>query len=205
MRAFLAVVPPPDVIDDLLHHLQPRRDADAADRNWRWTEPDQLHLTLAFMADLPEHREDDLVAATGSWGQRQRPCRMALGRAGAFPDPGAAKVLWVGVEDETARHTLTTWAGQLRDVASHHGAPPDGKRFRPHLTVARSGRPRAAARVVQSLDGYRSSPFEVSDVVLVRSHPGQGPRRTPRYEPRARFTLGLPDRPDRPDRSSRPS
>lgn len=203
MRAFLAVVPPPDVIDDLLHHLQPRRDADAADGSWRWTEPDHLHLTLAFMADLPEHREDDLVAAAEAWGRRQRPCRMALGRAGAFPDPGAAKVLWVGVEEEDARQTLSTWARQLRDVAAHHGARPDGKRFRAHVTVARSGRPRAAARVAQALDGYRSAPFEVSEVVLVCSHLGQGPRRAPRYEQRARVTLG-PQDPDPPTRQSQP-
>lgn len=203
MRAFLAVVPPPDVIDDLLDHLQPRRDADAAQRSWRWTEPDHLHLTMAFMADLPDHREADLVAAIRAWGQRQRPCRMALGRAGAFPDPVAAKVLWVGVEDESARHTLSTWAGQLRDLVSHHGAPPDGKRFHPHLTVARSGRPRAASRLVQSLDGYRSSPFEVCAIVLVSSHLGQGPRRAPRYEHRASVTLGPAD-PGPPIRPSRP-
>lgn len=191
MRAFLAVLPPEEVIEHLHGHVGPRRDSDAAgDRDWRWTRPEHQHVTLAFMAALPDWCLDALVADGRAWAARQRPCPLVLGRAGAFPDPGRAKVLWVGVEPQPARAELARWSRALRDLASHAGAQVDGMRLRPHLTVARSGRPRPAGRLVQALDTYQSAAFTVTEVALVQSHLGEGPRRSPRYVVLERFLLG---------------
>ena len=57
MRCFVAVVPPVLVVDHLADFLEPRRAA----APFRWTAPEQVHLTLAFVGDLPERRLDDLV------------------------------------------------------------------------------------------------------------------------------------------------
>ena len=56
MRAFVAVLPSQEAVDDLDAFLDVRREAAA----FRWTRPEQWHLTLAFMAELPERRLDDL-------------------------------------------------------------------------------------------------------------------------------------------------
>ncbi|WP_109471165.1 RNA 2',3'-cyclic phosphodiesterase [Ornithinimicrobium cavernae] len=189
MRAFFAVLPPPDVLEHLAAHLEPRRDADT-DRVWRWTRTQHLHLTLAFLADLPEEREDELAEAAAGWAARQRPVRMQWGRAGAFPDPGGAKVMWIGVTDEEVGRELTAWSRALRDLSNHAGADVDGQRFTPHITVARSARRVSAGRWVQALDAYESPEFTVEDVALVRSHLGEGPGRSPRYEVRHEFRLG---------------
>lgn len=190
MRAFFAVLPPPDVLDHLAAHLEPRRDADT-DHTWRWTRVQHLHLTLAFLGDLPEHREDDLAASATEWAARQRPVSMRWGRAGAFPDPGAAKVMWIGVTDEEVGRELAGWSRALRDLSSHAGADVDGQRFTPHVTVARSPRRVPAGRWVQALDAYESPEFLVDEVALVQSHLG-GPGRSPRYEIRHAFSLGCP-------------
>lgn len=191
MRCFLAVLPPPEVVEHLDDHLEARRLADT-DRDWRWTRTAHLHLTLAFLADLPEWREEDLAAALDAWSARHRPLTMSFGQAGAFPEPGRAKVLWVGVTEPAAREELSAWAGQLRALATHHGADVDGQRFVPHVTAARSPRARAAGRWVQALDAYRSPSFTVTEVALVRSHLGQGPGRSPRYETLHEAVLGRP-------------
>lgn len=189
MRAFFAVLPPPEVHEDLLAHLAPRRDADT-DRDWRWTREEHLHLTLAFLPDLPEHTEDLLVGSVSSWADRQDPFRMSFGGAGAFPDPGAAKVMWIGVLEEDAGATLGAWSRALRDRANHAGAEVDGQRFTPHVTVARSGRRRSAGRWVQALDAYRGPRFDVDEVVLIASRLGQGAGGSPRYDVRHRFQVG---------------
>ena len=189
MRAFFAVLPPPEVLADLAAYLEPRRDADT-DRSWRWTRTEHLHLTLAFLAGLPEHREEELIAAASEWAARQHPVRMSWGRAGAFPDPGAAKVMWIGVTSDEVGAELGAWSRALRDLSSHSGAEVDGQRFTPHITVARSARRVAAGRWVQALDAYESPEFEVADIALIQSHPGEGPGRSPRYEVRHTFTLG---------------
>ena len=206
MRAFFAVLPPAEVLDDLAGYLEPRRDADT-DRVWRWTRTQHLHLTLAFLGDLPDWREDEVIAAATQWAGRQRPVTMRWGGAGAFPDPGAAKVMWIGVTEEDVGRELTSWARALRDLASHAGADVDGQRFTPHVTVARSARRVRAGRWVQSLDAYESPEFTVEDVALVESHLGEGPGRSPRYESgrpsdSARASRPRRPRPPRPARSA---
>lgn len=47
MRAFLAIRPPEQVITDLDTYLAPRR---LAEQDWRWSRPEQFHLTLAFLS-----------------------------------------------------------------------------------------------------------------------------------------------------------
>ncbi|WP_256842617.1 RNA 2',3'-cyclic phosphodiesterase [Ornithinimicrobium cryptoxanthini] len=189
MRAFFAVLPPAEVLEDLAAYLEPRRDADT-ERVWRWTRTQHLHLTLAFLADLPDWREEELTASGDEWAARQQPVRMSWGGAGAFPDPGAAKVMWVGVTGEEARRELGAWSRALRDQANHAGAAVDGQRFTPHVTVARSARRVSAGRWVQALDAYESVEFVVDEVALVQSHLGEGPGRSPRYEVRHTFSLG---------------
>ena len=195
MRVFLAVLPPLEVVEHLESFVQPRREAIAGRGEWRWTRPEHLHITLAFIPELEEWREESLIHAGTEWTERQSPLSLSLAGAGAFPDPGAARVLWAGVTEEAGVDaepgTLAGWAKGLRAVANHAGARVDGTRFHPHLTLARAaGRPHPAGHLLQSLDTLRSPAWTADEVVLVSSHLGQGPRGTPRYEVRHRWPLG---------------
>lgn len=190
MRCFLAILPPPEVIEHLDDFLQARRDADASgDRQWRWTRQEHLHLTLAFLAELPDWRIDGLIAGLDDWAQRHTPVSLRAAGGGAFPEPGRAKVLWLGIAPDVAAGEIATWAGQLRALATHHGGDVDGQRFVPHLTAARSGRAHTAGRWLQALDSYQGPEFAVQEIALVESHLGQGPGRSPRYEVHHRATL----------------
>src|SRR5690349_7317529 len=91
---FVAVVPPADVLEDLEAHVDPRRDASP----FRWTSPESWHLTVAFMADVPERAHDDLVERLGRAAARRRPMTLALAGAGAFPSVSRAKVLFAAVD-----------------------------------------------------------------------------------------------------------
>ena len=196
MRGFFAVQLPDDVVEDLDEFVDPRRDAtDAAplqrDRRppWRWIRPDNWHLTLAFMESVPDARFGELVDLADAWATRHAPLRMRLEGCGAFANPAEASTLWMGVDAEAAV-VLGEWSTALRGIANAAGAMPDGTRFVPHVTVARSRRRRAAGRIVQSLDTYESRWFDVEWVTLIESHLGDGPARTPRYEDRALLHLG---------------
>lgn len=191
MRAFLAIVPPQEVVAEVEQFLRPRRDSDQQQhRDWRWTLPEQLHLTLAFLPELTETAADQLLEAGRRWASRREPLPVRVQGAGAFPTPDRARVLWLGVGPEEAAAELRRWARALRDAAGHAGAVVGGTPFSPHLTVARSGRPKRAGRWVQALDTVDGPGFTVSEVVLIESHLGEGPRRRPRYEVRAVLPLG---------------
>lgn len=181
MRAFIALLPPDEVTDQLDGFLRPRADALAERGDWRWTRSEHRHLTLAFLPELDDWREEALIDAGQEWVERTRPVQLALRGAGAFPDPGAARVLWAGVA-EPDPGSLASWAMALRALASRAGARVDGTRFTPHLTLARCvGRPQPAGHLLQSLDTLHTSPWTADEVCLIRSELGQGPGGTPRY------------------------
>ena len=167
MRCFIAVTPPADVVSDIDHFLEPRRIA-TENSPWRWSRPTTYHLTLAFMADHPGHRIEELIQALDEWAGRHAPLAMSIAGAGGFRGPECAKVLYLGVPGAAAVE-LGEWSGQLRAIVTHHGGSPDGMGFRPHLTIARAQRAQNAGRLLQALDTYASREFVVPEVVLVES------------------------------------
>lgn len=187
LRLFAAVTPSVEAIAHLEEFLAVRREAAA----YRWTRPEQWHLTLAFLDRVPERRLDDLVERLGRAGARRTPFPLRLAGGGAFPNPGRAKVLWVGLDaDETARTELDRLATGARAAAGRAGAPVEGGRFRPHLTLARINAPTEVSNWVRLLDGYRGPAWSVGSFSLIASYLGQGPRGRPRYEVLAELRLG---------------
>jgi 2'-5' RNA ligase len=188
---FAAVLPPQDVLEDLEEFLGPRQEAAQGSGELRWTRPEGWHLTLAFMANVPERSLDDLHERLTRAGSRRDPFTLRLAAGGAFPNPARAKVLYAGVEGEPeALEELRRLATGARAAAGKAGAPADGAAFRPHLTLARMRRPVEATRWLRVLSTYRSRPFEVTDFALVESHLGQGPGNRPRYDVVRQFSLG---------------
>ena len=167
MRCFIAVTPPADVVSDIDRFLEPRRTATESSP-WRWSRPTTYHLTLAFMADHPGHRVEELIQALDEWAGRHAPLAMSIAGAGGFRGPECAKVLYLGVPGAAAVE-LGEWSGQLRALVTHHGGSPDGTGFRAHLTIARAQRAQKAGRLLQALDTYESREFVVPEVVLVES------------------------------------
>src|SRR3954447_11941004 len=187
---FVAAVPPPPVLEDLEEFLAVRREA----AGFRWTVPEQWHLTLAFLADVPDRAYDDLVERRSRAARKRHPMQATITGGGAFPHPGRAKVLWAGVELDTVGldggEELRRLATGCRAAASKAGIEVPAERFRPHVTLARMGRPVEARRWVRLLDGYRGPSYAIDEVSLIASHLGEGPRKRPRYEVLDVFPLG---------------
>jgi len=185
MRMFVALFPPPAALEHLEEFLAVRRDAGP---ELRWTVPEQWHLTLAFLPAVADRHLDDLAERLGQAAARRTAFPVALVGGGAFPDPARAKVLFARVESDGPE--LGRLATGVRAAAGKAGAAPDGGPFRPHVTLARSGRPIEATRWLRVLDSYRGDAWAADEVALVASHLGEGPRRRPRHEVVATFELG---------------
>lgn len=184
---FTAVRPPEDVVEELDTFLEPRREAGP----WRWAHPDSWHVTLAFMADVPDRSLDDLVERLGRAAAKRSPFELGLAGGGAFPNPARARVLYAAVAAEPAARTeLGRLATGCRAAATRAGAAPDGATFRPHLTLGRVSRPVEATRWLRVLDSFRSRTWSVEQVELVASHLGEGPRNRPRHEVVETLPLG---------------
>jgi 2'-5' RNA ligase len=183
---FAAVVPPADVVEHLDDFLDVRRAAGA----FRWVTTEQLHVTVAFLADVPDRRLDDLVERLTRAARRRTAFATAVTGGGAFPNAARARVLWAGLDlDDHGRTELTRLATGARAAANRAGVPVDGQRFRPHVTLARLGQPQEVSSWVRLLDAYRGPSWTVDRLTLVASYLGEGPRGRPRYEPVEEFAL----------------
>jgi 2'-5' RNA ligase len=185
-RMFVAVVPPVEVVEHLDAFLDVRREAAA----FRWSTPEQWHVTLAFAASVPERSLDELDDLLAGAAARRHSFGMRVAGGGAFPHPDAARVLWAGLEpdDDAALDQLSAAA---RAAVSRAGARVDGQRFHPHLTLARLSRPAGVTSWVRLLDAYADAPrWQVTEIALVASHLGEGPRRRPRHEVLGTYALG---------------
>lgn len=163
---FLAVVPAPEVAEEIEEFLEPRRSVPGL----RWSDPDTWHITLAFWAQVPDARYEPLTELLEQAAGRTQSFPLAVRGGGADPDPLVAKVLWLGVDDPTDR--LHRLAARARTAGHRVGVPADPTAFHPHVTVAR-GRGGHQGRVVQALDTFAGSTWQVDRVHLVESHLGQ--------------------------------
>jgi len=176
---FVALQPPAEAVADLDGFLDSRRDA----APFRWAVPEQFHVTLAFLAEVPDRCLDDLVERLARAAKRRTPFSTRIVGGGAFPNPARARVLWAGLDlDETGATELDRMATGARAAAGKAGIAVDGQRFRPHVTLARLGRPAEVSRWVRLLDGYAGPVWPVDHLALVASYLGEGPRGRPRYD-----------------------
>jgi 2'-5' RNA ligase len=97
--------------------------------------------------------------------------RAQLGGVGGF---GGARprVIWLGLA--TGADDVAALAGQVEAACRAAGLEPDGRPFRPHLTLARAaGRDRAAMPELPSLPDLPA--WDVESFALYESRLGHGP------------------------------
>lgn len=183
---FTALTPPDGAVEDLEEFLTPRREAEPG---FRWTLPEQWHVTLGFMPAVADRHLDDMLERLHRAGARRTPFRVTVAGGGALPNPYRAKVLYAALDVDPAQE-LDRLATGARAAAGKAGTEVEGARFHAHLTLARTGRPAEATRWIRVLDAYRGPTWTATEFVLIRSFLGEGPRRRPRYEVVGTFPLG---------------
>lgn len=100
----------------------------------KWYEPENYHVTLKFLGDLPERRQPELIAAATPIAASTAPFVPGLEALGAFPGLHRPNVLWVGV---SAGPELADLAARLEEAMAGIGFPREGRPYRPHITIAR--------------------------------------------------------------------
>src|SRR5579871_3070439 len=198
MRLFVAIAPPAAVLDELDSLAGPLRPG-REDLRWtnreawhvtlarppgwssagppgredlRWTNREAWHVTLAFLGQVDESAATRLLHRLENAARRHHVFRLAFAGAGAFPTPARANVLWSGISGD--RGALAHLAESVAAGASRAGAPPPdrGRRFRPHLTLARCRMPADVTGLVAALDGYQGPSWPADRIHLVRSRLG---------------------------------
>jgi 2'-5' RNA ligase len=171
VRAFVAV----ELGETALAALREQQDhlaAAAPRRAVRWTRPEQCHLTLCFLGNVPAARIPELTRSLETSLAGCAAFSLELDAAGAFPSLAAPRVIWLGLRgDLEALHDLQQ---RVVNAAAGFGEHREERDFHPHLTLGRvTARDARTARALGDLIARAPAPptaaWRVSAVRLFKS------------------------------------
>jgi 2'-5' RNA ligase len=132
IRTFVAVETPPDIRQSALRLIEKLK---AAQAKIRWVDSESMHWTTNFLGDVPDIEIPGICAEVAAAARPFTPFDLEVRGIGAFPSPSRPRTIWLGVTDGAEQMEL------LHAALSRHlanlGFRPEGRRFRPHLTLGR--------------------------------------------------------------------
>lgn len=130
-RAFVAIDVSPDV-RERLSSVQEKLAATGA--RLRLVNPPNIHVTMKFLGDVPEHRLEEVKDAVRKAASATAPYNIEVHGLGAFPSTRYIRVIWAGVK-KGREETLAIQQQLDRNLAELNFRPE--RDFVPHLTIAR--------------------------------------------------------------------
>ena len=100
-----------------------------------WTRPENFHLTLRFLGDVPSNQLDALSSALATAATPRSALRLAVVGLGCFPTSRRPRIIWAGIRDETGE--LAELAREIARATDSFSRQPAEERFAGHLTLAR--------------------------------------------------------------------
>ncbi len=136
----------------------------------RWVPPENYHLTLRFLGELPPHRAEEIDLALATL--RGRGFSLTLAGIGSFAKAGRDTQLWVGVERNPSLEHLQA---KIETALQRAGMEPERRRFTPHVTLARldNASPVKIAGFMQAHNLFRAEPVPVRHFTLFSSQLGK--------------------------------
>lgn len=98
----------------------------------RWVPPENFHLTLRFIGEVPKGEMEDIHHAL--IGVRTRRFDLAISGVGHFETSGQARALWVRIEKN---QELSALQSRVESALVRVGLEPEERRFMPHITLGR--------------------------------------------------------------------
>lgn len=166
VRTFIAVDTDPAVRKELTKLQQRVKRAHA---DVKWVKPENIHLTLAFLGNVPIDQIRPLEAAMDSNLQGQDKFILTFAGTGSFGKPHHPHVVWAGINDSPRLMEL-----QRKIVAALQEANIvfDEKSFSPHLTIGRVKSSKHAAELIDELEKEKETGFgsvDIAEVLLIKS------------------------------------
>ena len=179
VRTFIAVEIPGEVKD---HALRLIERLSVAPAKVKWVGPSAMHWTLKFLGDVDIVETPKICAAVARAVEPLVPFDVEARGAGAFPDVRRPRTVWIGMTQGAEQ--MVQLHDRIEAQLAQIGYRPEGRRFRPHLTI---GRVRSSPAGIGELGELitRNADFDagvstVFEVAIFSSHLG---RDGPTHEP----------------------
>ncbi|MCC7352138.1 MAG: RNA 2',3'-cyclic phosphodiesterase [Anaerolineae bacterium] len=166
IRAFIAIELN-EAVQVALREVQERLKKAVPRGSVRWVQPEGVHLTLKFLGNIPAAQVPEIAEALLRAGANVAPFTLTVEGRGCFPDSRRPNVIWVAVTEKTG--ALARLQRAIEAEISPLGYPPEGRAFRPHLTLGRTNRDAGSDRLRQVGAAVEATVVEVLGTVEVRS------------------------------------
>jgi 2'-5' RNA ligase len=133
LRLFVAILIP-EVVRSEMHRLQQELRPLAATRDVRWTNPEQLHLTLKFLGNVPANSLDAVKQSLAEASNQAAPFHLRAKGIGFFPNERRPRVIWVGFDDG---NELSKLQSHVEKSLVPFAEEPREEKFLPHATLGR--------------------------------------------------------------------
>jgi RNA 2',3'-cyclic 3'-phosphodiesterase len=138
-----------------------------------WTNPNGIHLTLKFLGDIRESQIQPLQGVLQRAAASVQPFLLEVRGVGAFPNPRAPRVIWVGLHGSDGdMEVLRRLQAAIEDGTAELGFQKEARAFTPHLTLARiRDRLKAGAldKVLAANQSRAVGGFTAASVGLIKS------------------------------------
>lgn len=134
----------------------------------RWTASEDFHLTLRFIGETGNREFYEIGERL--MDIRLPPFELRLNGLGHFPKRGALRQLWAGAEPSAELMRLKR---RIDKVVNEAGIRPEGRKFTPHVTLARFQTAPSEERLASYLSrrqNFRTAPIPISSFELFSSH-----------------------------------
>lgn len=172
MRAFIAIQLSQDLKSQIGELRSQLRRAARDLRGVSWVQPDGIHLTLRFLGEIQESQVEELGRVIMHAAVGVYPFTLKVAGIGAFPSIQRAKVVWLGVYDESGCNALHQLQAAIEQGVVNLGFAPEDRDFSPHLTLARIRERQAALQLTSTLASERDrlvGSMRAESVTLMRS------------------------------------
>ena len=180
IRAFIAIELPQEVQTSLAEII--KQFSSHGIRCVRWVAPDNIHLTLQFLGEVPLATLTALKIALQSVAGSQEPFVFNIRGIGAFPNIRHPRVIWAGLQAPANLMTLQTLTSR---TIQQTGIQVEDRTFSPHLTLGRVKRDAAPfdlhtlSSTLEKLTAGDLGIVRVQSITLFRSDlSSQGPTYT---------------------------
>ncbi len=167
IRAFIAV----PVGEDVRRRLVRLQSTLAArTEGVRWVDPENIHLTLVFLGDIPGAAAESISSGLDSIAAGTVPLMLEARGLGFFGSRSSPRVIWVALSGDLLR--LARMQQVALESAQAAGCTPDVKPFSPHLTIGRVRSNRDSGRLVAVVEKEKDaciSGFIVESILLMKS------------------------------------
>jgi 2'-5' RNA ligase len=134
LRLFVAI-PMPETVRNEITGVQRELRRLVSHDAIRWTKPEQFHLTLRFLGDVPAERVAALQEAVNSVCRASPALHLRAQGTGFFPNARSPRVIWAGVNDGEGR--LADLQKKIEGAVQPFTKEPGTERFAGHVTVGR--------------------------------------------------------------------